>query len=467
MSTENTGGVAVACKRLRESGRLSLLAVTVVSLLTSAPVMAQQSGTTGAGTSAQNRGTNDPNQTRRSKDAGQRELPDTKIAPSRGQAVDDRARESYEAQGIRAGSFIVFPTLTSKLIFNDNLFATPNDPKDDFTIDLGPEVGFYSDWKNHAFNGYASANIGRYFERTSEEYEDGSVGLNGRLDITRNIKTYINANGSHLHEERGSVDDVNGVEPTTYNLYNGDIIYDHKINRFRFELDVGAAVYRYDNTETSAGLILSDLRDRIEYKAGGRAEYMFFDNYGVFVSMDGTDIDYDSLNSDGILRSSNGYEARAGALIELTGVLSGDVYVGYIDRRYKENALRDTNAPVYGAGLLWNFSGLTTLRFNASQAIAETTSTDVSGILNTTAAVTVNHELKRNILLNGLLEYTDSDFRGTDRNDDNIKAEVGATYLLNQNFGVEFSLRYTDRTSTDAAQEYEQLLGSLSLIAKL
>ena len=72
-----------------------------------------------------------------------------------------------------------------------------------------------------------------------------------------------------------------------------------------------------------------------------------------------------------------------------------------------------------------------------------------------------------NILLRGELGYTDSEFRGTSRSDDVYNAEIGATYLLNQNFSFEASLKYIDRSSSTITQSYEQIVGSVTLVAKM
>lgn len=406
-------------------------------------------------------------QERRAAPSGQRITPNPKIEPTRGVGVEDRSREGYAAQGIRVGSFLFLPSARTELSFNDNLFATPNEKIDDFIFDLGPELQVRSNWRNHALNALVSGNIGRYVERIAENYQDYLLSADGRLDISKDAKAFMNVEANHLHEERGSVDDVNGRNPTTYNRYNAAVRYEHGVNKLRFLGGTGVTGYRFDNTKTAAGLIFSDNRDRFEYAANARGEYMFFEKYGVFASVDGIDVDYDTADGSGLIRSSTGYDARAGALIDFTGLLTGEVYAGYVDRRYKDSALTDIGVPVYGAGLLWNISGLTTLEFDIAREIAETTSIGVSGILSTTADLVINHELKRNILLRGAINYTDSDFRGSGRSDERYSAELGAKYLLNQNFTFEASLKYVERSSSDSSQSYEQTVGSFAIVAKM
>lgn len=449
-------------KHLDQSSRkfgVLVAAFGLVGLVAGTPLALAQQTTTAPGKADRT--------DRRPAASGQRIVPNPTIEPTRGVGVEERARESYAAQGLRVGSFIVLPSLRNEVRFNDNLFATPNDKVDDFIFDLGPEIRAISNWRNHSLNATVSGNIGRYAERIAENYEDFLINLDGRLDITKDAKAFANLQANHLHEERGSVDDANGRSPTTYNRYVATTRYEHGMNKIRLKAGAGATVLRYDNTETTTGLIFSDNRDRVEYAANGRGEYMFFEKYGVFASLDGIDVNYDTVDTTGLLRSSTGYDARVGALIDFTGLLTGEIYAGYVKRRYNDSALTDIGVPIFGVGLLWNVSGLTTLEMEIAREIAETTSVGVSGILNTKAEVTVNHELKRNILLRGKLGYTDSDFRGTGRSDESYNGELGMTYLLNQNFSFEASLKYTDRTSSDSSQSYEQTIGTFTLVAKM
>ena len=55
-------------------------------------------------------------------------LSPAQLAPAQenaAQSVRDRPKADYDALGIRAGSFLLYPQLTSKLVFDSNVFALP------------------------------------------------------------------------------------------------------------------------------------------------------------------------------------------------------------------------------------------------------------------------------------------------------------------------------------------------------
>src|SRR5512144_3388111 len=71
-------------------------------------------------------------------------------AAPHGETVATRARPELEPLGIRAGSFLIYPKLGVDGTYNDNVFATNHNVKDDFITDIKPEVSVESDWANHA-----------------------------------------------------------------------------------------------------------------------------------------------------------------------------------------------------------------------------------------------------------------------------------------------------------------------------
>ena len=46
----------------------------------------------------------------------------------------------YEPLGIRAGSFLIYPTLSVSEAYDDNVFATDNDTEDDWITLISPRV---------------------------------------------------------------------------------------------------------------------------------------------------------------------------------------------------------------------------------------------------------------------------------------------------------------------------------------
>src|SRR5690606_4765722 len=100
-------------------------------------------------------------------------------------SVQERPRPGYDALGLRAGAFQVYPRLTARIDHQDNIFASDDRPVDDMVYALQPEVSLRSDWSRHALSADAQASVVRHAEVRSEDSTTWSAGLNGRLDVGR------------------------------------------------------------------------------------------------------------------------------------------------------------------------------------------------------------------------------------------------------------------------------------------
>ncbi len=142
------------------------------------------------------------------------EVPRRRVDVPRGETVTSRSRPEFDPLGATMGSFLVLPSIVVEQRYDDNIFATDGDEEDDFITRILPRLNIRSDWSNHALNFESGAAIGRYWDNDDEDYEDYYAGASGRLDIRRSTQFRVRSRYEHLHEDRGSPDDVGGKDPT-------------------------------------------------------------------------------------------------------------------------------------------------------------------------------------------------------------------------------------------------------------
>ncbi|MGH9197631.1 MAG: outer membrane beta-barrel protein, partial [Acidimicrobiia bacterium] len=301
--------------------------------------------------------------------------------PDRGETVTNRPRPEFDALGVRAGSFLISPRLRVQEIYDDNIFAADTDKKDDFITLISPQLDIASDWNNHAFDVHANATIGRYADEGEEDFEDFAVGANGQLDITQRANLRAGVSYDRLHEGRGSPDDVRRqggsppVEPTVFEVGSAFLTYEQWFGRFLLELNGAADQLDYDNVRREdGGTIINDDRDRAIIAGGLKLGYEFVPGYTAFVRGAVDHRRYDNLDASNPLdRDSDGYLIEVGTDLDLTGVLFGDVSVGYKSQDYADPRL-DTVGDVAGAvSLTWTPTGLATVSAFVTREIIETT----------------------------------------------------------------------------------------------
>ena len=79
------------------------------------------------------------------------------------------------------------------------------------------------------------------------------------------------------------------------------------------------------------------------------------------------------------------------------------------------------------------------------------------------AAMELQHELMRNVLLGGEVRYINDDFREIDRVDDRVQLSLNAEYLLNRYVSVAADYRYEQRWSDRDGADYSRNLVTLGL----
>jgi len=381
--------------------------------------------------------------------------------PERGETVTNRPRPELDPLGVRAGGLSIYPRLGLQEFYNDNIFATDSNETDDFITLISPRVDVTSDWTKHAFDLYAKAAIGRYADQTGEDFEDFSVGTNGRLDITQRANLRAGVGYDRLHEGRGSPDDVRrtggspAVEPTLFDDSSAFLTYRQLLGRFL--LESGGVVDRltYDNVRRENGeTIINNDRDRAIIGGNLKIGYEFMPGYTAFTKGEVDYRRYDDLCCDALNplnqfdRDSQGYLIEVGTDFDVTAVLFGNVAIGYRSQDYDDSRF-DTIGDVAGrASLTWNPTGLTTVSASITRGdVIETTQSGSPAIFETTGRVTLDHELLRNLLLQAVVSVSDDDYQDIDRSDTYVRAGFGAKYLMNRYIHLDLSYDYLSRGS--------------------
>lgn len=385
-------------------------------------------------------------------------------------SVKDRPRPSYDAVGVHAGAFTVFPSATVSESYNDNIYATDVNTTDDFITRLGAAVAVNSNWSRHALNLTAGVAQYIYADNSDENRLDWNVGVNGLLDVTRDTQLNGGVRYSQLHEDRGDPNSpAAAVEPTEYDLLAAKASLDQRFNRLTARLSGGYDDYDYkDVGATGGGIIEQDDRDRKEYTEALRLGYNVSPDTNVYVEGALNQRDYDLSPPVTLIdRNSDGYSAVVGSDFRLSNLAQGEVYVGYQSQSYDQVGFEDVTGIRYGANVEWYATPLTTVTFNAAAEVNETTTVGASGFLSQMGGVRIDHELLRNLLVNARLSYTNAEYETISRSDDMLGAGLGLDYLINRNFTLGLGYDYTDKNSDAVGEDYKRNEIGLTLTGKL
>jgi hypothetical protein len=384
--------------------------------------------------------------------------------PGLGELAVTAHPQDYKPLGIRAGGFMLHPGVQLAAELNDNVFYTAEDELDDTIWHFRPYLTAQSNWSRHAFNVRLAADIARFDDFDTRDYEDYFLLINGRVDVLNRSYFSYSADYMRLHEDLNSRDAEQGREPTIYDLIGGSLGYDHTFNRFSVGGLVGLHNLDFDNAIALDGSVLDNQdRDRDERGAELRFGYQFQTDKQAFVRFGWNQRDYDQdLDRNGINRDSDGWAGHAGILFNITGVLDGDLFVSYHDESYDDPSLPNVNGWAGGAGLQWRPTLLTTVAGRITSGVQPTTLAASSGYFQTLYSLRVDHELLRNLQINAQVSYRDNDYELTAdappdaRTRDEIwQYGVGLNYFINRWLFVSAAYTHDSLSSNVPNDEYD------------
>ena len=392
-------------------------------------------------------------------------------AVERGETVETRSRPAWDPLGVRLGAFVLFPSLTLRETFTDNVFADTGDRRADLITQVQPGVSLRSDWSRHSLTFDAGGDIGVFADNGDENFEDFFFGSAGRLDLQRDTVAKASAEYRNGHENRGSPDDVNGDEPTEIDSVTVATGIAHRFGRFSVGADGELRRLDFgDVTATSAAgvssVINNDDRDRAIYTATGRLGYEIQPSYQAFVQGSGNWRLYDqTVDDNGFRRDSDGFSIAAGVRLDLGGVIFGDVFAGYTRQSFDDPTFGAVQGADFGADMTWTVTPLTTIGGTASRTVEDTTIVGASGFFRNEVGLSADHELLRNLILGVDGRYSFDDYQGISREDRNIALGADARYLLNRNIYLSMGYNFRHRESTVAA-DFAENIALLSLRAQ-
>jgi hypothetical protein len=374
----------------------------------------------------------------------------------------DRKPADFQPPGVHLGGFVLQPGVELAYENNDNIFYLESDEISDSIIHVRPWANLNSDWSRHELNLSFYADIGRYDDFSSEDYEDWITSLNGHIEVKRDSNFNYTASYMQLHEDRSSPDDAGGINPTEFTYSGFNVGYGHTFNRLTAALNYDLADTDYSDNINGDGDILDNQdRDRSRNALMLRLDYELPGQNGIFFSATGNNVEYDqNINSSGFERSSSGYNFQGGMSWNMTGVLVGDLFLEYIKQEYDDPRFADVDGFGIGASLDWTPTELTNINILVRNGLQETTQGDTSGYFSTLYSARLQHELRRNWLLNARFSYTDNDYEvnggsaGSLTDTQVIRAGAGVSYLFNRNFYVSAGYVYEKQNANATVFEY-------------
>lgn len=403
-------------------------------------------------------------------------LPGAALAQERGSKLEAEKEQlpRLEPVGARVGIFRAFLGLEGAAVYDDNVYASEVAKRDDTFFKISPSVKLVADTSGYKANFSAAADRYEYSKLDGESRTDWNVKGDIVTELLRDTSVTFYAGFRRATEERGAPDSpVTAVSPVRYESFTVGGGLSREVGRLQARTIVDYEKLNFDDgRQGNNAIINNDDRDRQALAVGGELSYEFSPGYRIY----GRGL-YDRvayrlpIDDTGFNRDAKGYRLTSGVKFDLTNVMSGDVFVGYMHRNYKDPAFRNYGGLAYGASLRWTPTRLTTIYLNGNRGIQETTQVGYRGFISTSAGIRVEHDLTRFVRLTAGLRYDKNKYilgavrppalLPIDRDDDLVFANVGLDYLLSRQVSFGAKWEYAKRTSNALLSDYTRNKGTV------
>jgi hypothetical protein len=365
-------------------------------------------------------------------------------------SVTERAQPEYDPVPIRLGAFEAQPALRIGAGYRSNLFASTTNETEDSYLQFRPSVDVQSTWSRHSLAVSLSSESTEYQDTSSESNTDFRGRLAGRLDASSAVSLVGNVIAEQTYEPRSSVaSNPAAVEPVEQNRLGGEIGADYEAGRIKVRGRVSSETIDYQDVRLNAGPVLDqDFRDRDETSASVRVSYAPQRDWAVFAEGVVTERDYDAPNAfNNFNRDSQGTVFRVGSDFELPFLVRGDVAVGYHQFEYDDPAFADVDGLSVEGNASWFVTQLTTVTGSASRRVVDPGLLAAAGATQTDVTLRIDHELRRNWLVNASVGLSDFEYENINRTDERTRLTLGTEWKLNRNASLNGAFEYVDQDS--------------------
>lgn len=394
----------------------------------------------------------------------------TAVGPTPGYAQtmtgpSEASVDSYTAKGMPLGGFRLFPTLEVTANYDDNVYLTQNNTRDDYFFRETPQVTLQSEWGRHELDLYGGASLYQYATLSEQNHNDWDLGGDGRLDIVRGFDLSGGGSYSVEHLANSSPDQpTNAKTPTEFSVTQSNAVLSYHPYHFGFSVGGTFTRYDYDPTTLVSGPPVSNAdRNEDYYTVFAKGSYEFSPGYALFLQGVDNSAHYDLQFDRSLLqRDNDGYAVNLGVDMLVTDLIRGEVFVGYLDQTYKA-PFTDVSGFNFGAKVDWFATPLWTFHLTASRTLNGTILATASTEDDQAVQLSADFLARPNIIVSAYVGYLDANFEGSPRDDRYTTVGAKLAYHMNRWMSAELSDSFQTRSSTAPGQNFDDNVVMLGL----
>jgi polysaccharide biosynthesis protein VpsM len=370
---------------------------------------------------------------------------------------------TFSTTSVMAQEAGFYAVVDSRLSYEDNILREADANADsDTSLVVAPELTIAGILGKQRFSAVYKGEYAKYSDFSDVNYTDHDVRLRADFDHSNRFTSRFDLVYQDKHEDFGDLSTVY-ANLNEFNRYTdkgifGRLVYG-RLDSF------GQLVFSLSNNNRDYDNNNQQFRSYERDSASLAFYYRIAPRTRLLAELVYQDYGYNP--SSGFLDLDNKYKVyQAGVEWAFTNQLEGTVKVGYQDRNYRLDTLRDINGLAYEASIDYTPNTYTKINLAARRESIDSSLETAGGFLRTSYGAGVEHRLTELTKLEAQITYAKDELVfSANRQDKRLGGKVGLSYSLLSwvELGVNYS--YEERDSTLDAADYKA--NSFNLTAKV
>jgi len=368
---------------------------------------------------------------------------------SEGVTVLSRARPLYATPGVNVGSFTVKPELSEGIGFDTDPTGISGLGSSPF-LRTTPSVTAHSNWASNSLGMSLSADNFHYFNLPQADYTNWTAALGGGYTIGRNQLT-LGYSHLSLNQNATDIGAVQSAIPVHYTVEDVRSGYTFDFGRFSLSPSIDVQYYNYDSATIGNQTVSQAYRDRYSFTGTLTARYSLSDQRNLMFVVQGLDNSYTDQPVGQPTNDSTGVIALGGIDYQAEGPWTYRFLIGLEERNFSASQFKSHTAPVVGGSVVWTPTGLTTVTGLISRSIEAPNAEGNSGFTYSNANLVIDHELYRNILLQGRAGFQYLQYLQGGGTQTSYTFGAGVNWLINRTLRLSLDYNFNQLTGSQAS----------------
>ncbi|MDO9414160.1 MAG: outer membrane beta-barrel protein [Pseudolabrys sp.] len=356
------------------------------------------------------------------------------------QPVDPWQQFAPVTPGIRAGAFMVYPSVTAAAFYDDNVFATSTNRQGSWGGLVRPELGLTTAGSNYTLEARGFVERKWYSRFSNEDQTNGAIGVAGTVMLDPNTQLVGKARYARANEERGGGESlINSFDgPLGYNTWEASGAINKRFGRVWTSVGLAGSWFNYDTPSIGGIPVPQTYRDGNVGVLSGRLGYVVAPLTSVFVEVAGN-----RRNFEVDIFDSRGYRVVGGLLLEPGegARVKGEVFAGYMHQNYEGASFETISSFTYGGQLAWLITPRWTAVAEGRRNALESNLNGGVSLIESLVAARLDYAVARNFIVGVGASYLVDEFKGANRTDHSLSPLVSVKYLVNPFVTLGFDYR--------------------------